>query len=319
MSLAHPHPPVAAAELRPATARRQALAYLELTKPRIVMLVVMTGVPALLLAAHGFPPARLFFGTLLGTVLAAASAASFNMYFDRDLDARMRRTATRPLPAGILPPSSALGLGFVLAGTAWMVLLLSANVLAASIGLLSIFYYAIVYTVWLKRRTPQNIVIGGAAGASAPLIAWAAVTGHLSVAAVLLASIVFLWTPPHFWALALYRREDYAHAHVPMLPITHGDAETRRQILLYSWVLVPVTLALGPLGVAGPVYMIPATLLGAAFILQATRLHRGGAVPDAIRLFRFSILYLFLLYVLLTADAVWRFGAGAGQAAGAAG
>ena len=319
MSLAPPHPPVGAAELQPATARRQALAYLELTKPRIVLLVVMTGVPALLLAAHGFPAPRVFFGTLFGTVLAAASAASFNMYFDRDLDALMRRTATRPLPSGVLPPSSALGLGFVLAGTAWMVLLLSANVLAASIGLLSIFYYAIIYTVWLKRRTPQNIVIGGAAGASAPLIAWAAVTGHLSVAAVLLASIVFLWTPPHFWALALYRREDYAHAQVPMLPITHGDRETRRQILLYSWVLVPVTLALGPLGLAGPVYMIPAALLGAGFILQATRLHRSGALPDAVHLFRYSILYLFLLYVSLTADALWRLGVRAGQTLGGAG
>jgi protoheme IX farnesyltransferase len=286
------------------TVRRQALAYLELTKPRIVMLVVLTGVPALLIAAHGFPPARVFFGTLLGTVLAAASAASFNMYFDRDIDALMRRTATRPLPAGVLPPSSALGLGFVLAGLAWMVLLLAGNLLAAIIGMASIFYYAVVYTVWLKRRTPQNIVIGGGAGASAPLIAWAAVTGRIDLAAVLLASIVFLWTPPHFWALALYRHEDYAHARIPMLPVTHGEPETRRQILLYTLVLVPVTLALGPLGVAGWVYMAPAMLLGAAFVFYAVRLLRSGSTAHAVHLFRYSILYLFLLYALLAADAV---------------
>jgi len=287
--------------------RRQALAYLELTKPRIVLLVVMTGVPALLLAAHGLPPARVFFGTLLGIVLAAASAASFNMYFDRDLDARMRRTASRPLPSGVLPPSSALGLGFVLAGLAWMTLLLAGNLLAAVIGMASIFYYAILYTVWLKRRTPQNIVIGGGAGASAPLIAWAAVTGHLDVAAWLLASIVFLWTPPHFWALALYRRDDYANAGLPMLPITHGEVETRRQIVLYTLVLVPATLALGPIGAAGLVYMAPALVLGAAFVFYAVRLMRSGSVAHAVHLFRFSILYLFLLYVLLTVDAVVRF------------
>ena len=289
-----------------AGARRQAAAYLELTKPRIVMLVVMTGVPALLLAAQGVPSPRVFIGTLIGIVLAAASAASFNMYFDRDIDARMRRTATRPIPSGVLPPSSALGLGFVLAGTSWVVLIISANLLAASIGLASIFYYAIIYTVWLKRRTPQNIVIGGAAGASAPLIAWAAVTGHLSLAAVVLAAIVFLWTPPHFWALALYRSKDYADAQVPMLPVTHGEGETRTQIVIYSWVLVGCTLLLGPLGVAGWVYLIPAAVLGAAFIAHALRLRRTRTLPDAMRLFRFSIVYLFLLYLLLTVDAVFR-------------
>jgi len=219
----------------------------------------------------------------------------------------MRRTASRPLPSGVLPPSSALGLGFVLAGLAWMTLLLAGNLLAAVIGMASIFYYAILYTVWLKRRTPQNIVIGGGAGASAPLIAWAAVTGHLDVAAWLLASIVFLWTPPHFWALALYRRDDYANAGLPMLPITHGEVETRRQIVLYTLVLVPATLALGPIGAAGLVYMAPALVLGAAFVFYAVRLMRTGSVAHAVHLFRFSILYLFLLYVLLTVDAVVRF------------
>ncbi len=286
--------------------RRLALAYLELTKPRIVTLVVITGVPALLIAAQGMPPAHIFFGTLAGTMMAAASAASFNMYFDRDLDGLMRRTASRPLPSGLLPPSSALGLGCVLAGLSWVTLLTFTHLLAGLIALASIFYYAVVYTVWLKRRTPQNIVIGGAAGAAAPLIAWAAVTGGVSVPAVLLAGIVFLWTPPHFWALALYRLDDYAHAHVPMLPVTHGEDETRRQILLYSLTLVPVTLALVPLGVAGWVYGVPAALLGAAFVFGAARLRRSKSGAHATQLFRFSILYLFLLFVMLTLDAVVR-------------
>ena len=281
-----------------------ALAYLELTKPRIAMLVVMTGVPALLIAAHGFPEARVFWGTLLGTVLAASSAASFNMYFDRDIDALMRRTAGRPLPAGTLPPASALALGFVLAALAWAVLFAFGNLLAASIGLASIFYYAIVYTVWLKRRTPQNIVIGGGAGASAPLIAWAAVTGHVSWAAVMLAGIVFLWTPPHFWSLSLFRREDYQRAGIPMLPVTHGEAETRRQILLYSLVLVPVTLAAAWVTSLGWIYLAAAVALGAVFLAGAIRVARGSGSATAVWMFHYSIMYLFLLYMAMTADAV---------------
>jgi protoheme IX farnesyltransferase len=252
------------------------------------------------------PAPGLFWGTLLGTVLAAASAASFNHYVDRDIDALMKRTRMRPLPAGVLPPSHALSLGFLLAALAWITLAAFANLLAASIAMASIVYYAVIYSVWLKRRTPQNIVIGGGAGASAPLIAWAAVTGRIELPAVLLAAIVFLWTPPHFWALSLYRREDYARAKLPMLPVTHGEEETRRQIALYSLALVPVTLALAPLGVAGPVYWVPALVLGALFIVFAIQLQRSASVSHAMRLFRYSILYLFLLYVLMTADAAVR-------------
>ena len=289
--------------LAPSRARSVALAYLELTKPRISTLVGITAVPALLLASPGLPPLAVFWGALVGTLLASGSAACFNMYFDRDIDALMERTRLRPLPSGRLAPSSALKLGFVLAGLSWVTLVVFANLLAALIALASIFYYAVIYTVWLKRRTPQNIVIGGAAGASAPLIAWAAVAGHVSVPAVLLAGVVFLWTPPHFWALALVRREDYARAGIPMLPVTHGEAETRRQILLYTLVLVPVTLALVPLGVAGRLYGIPAALLGAAFIFGAWRLARSPSSARAMRLFGFSILYLFALYALLTVDA----------------
>ncbi len=286
--------------------RRVALAWLELTKPRIVMLVLFTGVPALLLAARGMPSAGVFWGALAGIALSAASAASFNHWYDRDIDALMRRTATRPLPAGVLPPASALALGFALAALSWLVLTTTANTLAAVLAMVSIFYYAVVYTMWLKRRTPQNIVIGGGAGASAPLIAWAAVTGRLELPAVLMAAIVFFWTPPHFWALSLYRRDDYVRAGLPMLPVTHGEPETRKQILLYSLVLVPVTLALVPSGLVGPVYVVPAALLGALFVAGAERLRRQPTTPHAVQLFRFSILYLFALFLCLTVDAVWR-------------
>jgi protoheme IX farnesyltransferase len=295
------------------SAARVALGYLELTKPRIVFLVMLTGIPAALLAGPGLQAPARFWAALIGTALAAASAASFNMYVDRDIDRLMRRTARRPLPSGLLPPAHALGLGFALAAIAWLVLVTFTSPLAALLAMASIVYYALVYTVWLKRRTPQNIVIGGGAGASAPLIAWAAMTGQVAPAAVFMAAIVFLWTPPHFWSLALVRREDYAHAGVPMLPVTHGEPETRRRILLYSLVLVPVTLALGPLGVAGSLYWAPAAVLGAVFIGRALRLKRGARGADALALFHFSILYLFALFVLLIADALVR---GPGHLAG---
>jgi protoheme IX farnesyltransferase len=238
--------------------------------------------------------------------MAAGSAACFNMYFDRDIDGLMSRTRRRPLPSGRLAPASAIGLGATLAAGSWVTLVTFTNALAGLLALASIFYYAVIYTVWLKRRTPQNIVIGGASGASAPLIAWAAVTGHVGVPAVLLAGIVFLWTPPHFWALALYRRDDYERAGIPMLPVTHGGAETRRQILLYTLVLVPATLALVPLGVAGWVYGIPAALLGATFVHGAWRLARTPGEARAMKLFAFSIFYLFALYALLTVDVLVR-------------
>jgi protoheme IX farnesyltransferase len=285
-------------------ARRIALAYLELAKPSIVLLVLLTGVPALLMASPGLPSPVTFFGVIAGIALAAASAASFNHYFDRDIDALMRRTARRPLPSGTLPPSSALGMGFVLAGVAWVTLLAFGNLLAGLIGMASIAYYALFYTVWLKRRTPQNIVIGGGAGASAPLIAWAAVTGGIGLPAVLLAAIVFFWTPPHFWALSLYRRDDYARAGIPMLPVTHGEAETRRQSLLSPIGLVPLTLLIVPFGVAGWIYGVPALLLGAGFIGLAVRLHRAPSTPGAVALFRYSILYLFALYLCMAVDAL---------------
>jgi len=279
-------------------------AWLELTKPRIVSLVLFTGWPALLLAAHGWPEARVTWGALVGIALSAASAASFNHYFDRDIDALMRRTRTRPLPSGALPPVAAVALGLVLGALAMVVLVAATNLLAAGIALASILYYALFYTVWLKRRTPMNIVIGGGAGASAPLIAWAAVTGRVELPAILLASIIFLWTPPHFWALSLYRRDDYERAGLPMLPVTHGEAETRRQILLYTIVLVASTLAVAPLSGLGPLYAVSAAALGAIFVYGAERLRRAPSVPHAQQLFRYSIAYLFVLFLMMGADAL---------------
>jgi len=279
-------------------------AWLELTKPRIVSLVLFTGLPALLLAAHGWPEARVAWGALVGIALSAASAASFNHYFDRDIDALMRRTRTRPLPSGALPPIAAVALGWGLGALAMAVLVTTTNLLAAALALASILYYALFYTVWLKRRTPMNIVIGGGAGASAPLIAWAAVTGSVGLPAVLLASIIFLWTPPHFWALSLYRRDDYERAGLPMLPVTHGEAFTRRQIVIYTVVLVASTLVVAPLAGLGPLYTVSAAVLGALFILGAERLRRHPSVPHAQGLFRYSILYLFVLFLVMSVDAL---------------
>ncbi len=302
-------------------ARRLALAYLELTKPRIVLLVLFTGVPALLLAAHGLPDPATVIAAIVGTALAAASAAAFNHVFDRDLDAVMVRTRNRPLPAGTLLPAQALAFAFLLAALSWIVLAVWTNLLAAAIGLASIAYYAVVYTLWLKRTTPQNIVIGGAAGATAPLIAWAAVTGRLELTAILLAAIVFFWTPPPFWALALYRRDDYARAGIPMLPVTHGEEVTRRQILLYTLALVPITLAPVGIGAVGLIYGVPALLLGTAFAWFAWKLFRTRETARAVKLFRFSILYLFVLFVALGVDAGvggWKNRQGADSARAAA-
>ncbi|HXS83245.1 MAG TPA: heme o synthase [Methylomirabilota bacterium] len=279
-------------------------AWLELTKPRIVSLVIFTGLPALLLAAHGWPAAPVAWGTLGGIALSAASAASFNHYFDRDIDALMRRTRSRPLPSGALPPAAAVALGVVLGVLAMVLLGATTNLLAAGLAFASILYYALFYTVWLKRRTPMNIVIGGGAGASAPLIAWAAVTDRVGVPAILLASIIFLWTPPHFWALSLYRRDDYERAGLPMLPVTHGEPETRRQILLYTIVLVASTLAVAPLAGLGPLYTASAAILGVLFVLGAERLRRVPSVPHAQQLFRYSIAYLFVLFLVMSVDAL---------------
>jgi protoheme IX farnesyltransferase len=228
------------------------------------------------------------------------------MWYDADIDALMARTASRPIPAGRVAPSEALTLGVVVAGGAVMVMALAANFLAAALLALTIGFYVFVYTIWLKRRTPQNIVIGGAAGAMPPLIGWVAVTGEVSLLPVLLFALIFFWTPPHFWALALFRREDYARAGVPMLPVAAGSAETRRQILLYSILLLPLGLAPWLLGLANILYGAGAAVLGVLFLSAAVAVYRHGEADEragthraARRLFRFSILYLFLMFALI--------------------
>ncbi len=279
-------------------------AYYRLTKPRIVLLLLITTVPAMLLAAEGLPSPWLILATLAGGAAAAGSANSINMYLDRDIDAIMRRTRQRPLPAHAIAPEHALRFGFVLGAIAFYFLAVAVNVLAAVLALSAIAFYVFVYTMWLKRTTEQNIVIGGAAGAVPALVGWAAVTGTLAWPAVVLFAIVFVWTPPHFWALAMRFSGDYAAAGVPMLPVVRGEAETRRQILLYSLVLFATTLVLVPVGHMGPVYTAAAVVLGGSFVYRALQVWRSADDARTRRLFTFSILYLAGLFGAVGADAV---------------
>ncbi len=276
--------------------------YIELMKPRVMSLVVFTAFVGLLVApGHVHPVIGLT--ALLCIAVGAGAAGALNMWYDADIDARMARTAARPIPAGRLLPGEALAFGLTLAVGAVVVLGLLVNVIAAALLAATIGFYVVVYTMWLKRRTPQNIVIGGAAGALPPMIGWAAVTGGFAVEPALLFLIIFLWTPPHFWALSLYRTEDYARAGIPMLPVVAGAQETRRQILLYTLILAPLGAAPWLLGYAGPAYGVVALLAGAAMIALALRVRaeRQGHAASK-RLFGFSILYLFLLFAMLLVD-----------------
>ena len=276
--------------------------YIELMKPRVMSLVVFTALVGLVLAPVPMHPV-LAFTALLCIAVGAGAAGALNMWYDADIDARMARTAARPIPAGRLARGEALAFGLTLAGFSVVVLGLLVNVFAALLLAVTIGFYVGVYTVWLKRLTPQNIVIGGAAGALPPVIGWVAATGTVAVEPLLLFLIVFLWTPPHFWALSLYRAEDYARAGVPMLPVVAGAAETRRQILRYTLILVPVGLAPWLLGYAGALYGIAAALAGAAMFALAIRVRgetRGHRASK--QMFGFSILYLFLLFAMLLVD-----------------
>jgi protoheme IX farnesyltransferase len=276
--------------------------YLELMKPRVMSLAVFTAFVGLVIApVHLHPVIGLT--ALICIAVGAGAAGALNMWFDADIDARMSRTAARPIPAGRLLPGEALAFGITLAVGAVVVLGLLVNVVAAALLALSIGFYVFVYTMWLKRRTPQNIVIGGAAGALPPMIGWAAATGSISVEPILLFLIIFCWTPPHFWALSLFRAEDYARAGVPMLPVVAGEAETRRQILLYALVLAPLGAAPWFFGYAGLLYGVVAIVAGAAIVALALRLRaeRQGHVASK-RMFAFSILYLFLLFAMLLVD-----------------
>ena len=277
-----------------------------LTKPRVMTLVVFTGLCGLLAAPGAMNPV-LAFASVLCIALGAGGAAALNQWYEADLDAKMRRTADRPLPAGRLNRDTALHFGIGLSAASVMLLDLAANHLAAAILAFSIFFYAVVYTVWLKRRTPQNIVIGGAAGAFPPLIGWVAATGELALLPALLFLLIFLWTPPHFWALSLFVRSDYAAAGIPMLPVVAGAAATRRQIALYSLPMAAVAVAPWPLGLAGALYGVVAAALSAVFVLLsfavlANRATEPAAMGPEKRLFAFSVLYLFLLFGALVAD-----------------
>jgi len=275
--------------------------YVALLKPRVMSLVVFTALVGLLIAPGHLHPV-LGFTALLCIALGAGAAGSLNMWYDADIDAVMTRTAKRPIPAGRIAPREALGFGMTMAVSSVVILGLLVNWLAALLLAFTIVFYVVVYTMWLKRSTPQNIVIGGAAGALPPVIAWAAVTGGVGIESILLFLITFFWTPPHFWALSLLRANEYARAAVPMLPVVAGLAETRRQILIYSLVLFPVALAPWLLGYAGLVYGAAASALGLAFIALAWSLKTTESESAAKSLFAYSVLYLFLIFAVLLVD-----------------
>src|SRR5580704_1327040 len=281
--------------------------YLALMKPRVMSLVVFTGLVGLVLApAHVHPV--IGFTALLCIAVGAGAAGALNMWFDADIDAVMARTARRPIPSGRVTPGEALAFGMTLATGSVVVLGLLVSWLAAALLAFTIFFYIVIYTMWLKRATPQNIVIGGAAGAFPPMIGWAAATGSIGIEPILLFLLIFFWTPPHFWALSLNRTEDYARARIPMLPVVAGAAETRRQILLYSFSLVPIGAAPWLLGYADAIYGVTALLAGGAMVVLAWRLWAEGAglraAQHAKRLFGFSILYLFVLFAVLLIEGV---------------
>ncbi|WP_287128135.1 heme o synthase [Candidatus Cyanaurora vandensis] len=279
--------------------------YVQLTKPRIISLLLITTAGAMWLAGRGHVDPVLLLTTILGGALAACSANTFNCVIDRDIDQLMERTRNRPLPAGRLQPGPAIVFGVFLAGASFVTLATFANLLSAFLAQLGILFYVLVYSFWLKRTTPQNIVIGGAAGAIPPLVGWAAVTGRLDWSALALFMIIFLWTPPHFWALAMFIGEDYRKAGVPMLPVVAGNRATTQQMFFYTVATVVVTLLLFPLGVTGWVYLVGALGLGLVFIQRMVRLMgRPDDLEEARSLFRFSIFYLMLLFVTIGVDSI---------------
>jgi heme o synthase len=292
-----PNPNTATRSVLPTVVRD----YLTLTKPKVQSLLLFTTVTTMYVA--GDPSLSLILLTCLGGALSAGGAGAINHAVDRDIDRTMARTATRPVASGRISPGAAIGFGLTLGAASFLLLSLTVNPLAATLSLSGFVGYVGVYTLWLKRRTPQNIVIGGAAGAVPPLVAWAAVTGELSGMAFYMFAIVFFWTPPHFWALSLLMKDEYAKAGIPMLPVVRGEAETRRQILLYTVLLYAVTqlpFCAGGLGVA---YVVPSILLGAAFIYCAVHLLRSGDRRWALRTYLYSLAYLALLFLAMAVAA----------------
>jgi protoheme IX farnesyltransferase len=281
---------------------RQLIAdYIDLTKPKVQSLLLFTTVTTMEIA--GSPSLGRIALTCVGGYLSAGGAGAVNHFWDRDIDARMKRTADRPVPSGRVRPGAALAFGIGLAALSFVLMSLTINVLAASLALAGFVGYVGVYTMWLKRRTAQNIVIGGAAGAMPPLVAWAATRGSLSWTAVYLFAIVFYWTPPHFWALSLLMKDEYAEVGVPMLPVVRGERETRRQILLYSGLLYAVTQLPFCAGGFGVIYLIGSIVLGLAFLAAAWTLYRRPSRRHALRLYLFSMLYLAMLFAVMVLDA----------------
>jgi protoheme IX farnesyltransferase len=286
--------------------------YVQLLKPRVMSLVVFTALVGLLVApvdAHPF----VVFVSVLFIALGGGASGALNMWYEADIDAVMKRTARRPIPAGRVTEGEALGVGLALSGISVVMLGLAANWFAAAFLAFTIFFYAVVYTMWLKRFTPQNIVIGGAAGAFPPMIGWACATGGISLESVLMFALIFMWTPPHFWALALFMKDDYSRAGVPMLTVTHGRRATRRHIMGYSLALAPVALVTGLTTIGGPLYMAAAVVLNARLLVGAWLILRRDEVAaeaDAYRaekaFFRFSLTYLFLLFGALLAEAALK-------------
>jgi heme o synthase len=280
-------------------------AYVQLTKPRVMSLLLATTATAMIIAARGMPDLGIFVATLVGGALMSGGAGAINHYVDRDIDPLMGRTAWRPIPSGVISPRRALWFGIALGVLASAVFILLVNPLAGLLALLGLLGYVFIYTLWLKRSTPSNIVIGGAAGAIPPLVGWAAVTNEIgSLTAWYLFAIIFFWTPPHFWALSLLIRKHYERAGVPMLPVVRGEDETRRQIVLYSVLLVVLTLVLSPFGMMGGVYFAAALVLGGLFIRDALGLWRQATPQAARRLYLYSMLYLFALFAAMAVDRV---------------
>lgn len=271
----------------------------------MITLLMLTTVAAMCITPAGLPSPELVFWTMIGGWLMPSGAHALNCYFDRDIDIKMGRTGRRPLPGNRIPAWHALVLGIVLAALAFVILAMFVNLLTAVLALAGFVYYVGIYTLWLKRRSPSNIVIGGGAGAFPPLVGWAAVTGGLTLSSLFLFAIIFYWTPPHFWALALIRQKDYANAGVPMLPVVAGEDETRRQIVLYTIQMVSLSLLLTPLHIMGLPYLLMALALGAIFTRYALRLRREGTTGAAWRLYKFSLLYLALLFGAMVADRIW--------------
>ena len=284
------------------TLRQTAAAYLSLTKPRIISLLLITTIPTMILAEQGWPSPWLVLATVVGGTLAAGGANAINCYIDRDIDALMQRTANRPLPRGLIEPHHALIFAVVLEVVAFALLAATSNLLAATLAVSATAFYVLVYTLWLKRTSRQNIVIGGAAGAVPPLVGWAAVTGTVEWPAIVLFAIIFVWTPPHFWALSIKYRDDYARARVPMLPVVATLEETTNQIFWYALALIPLSLVLVLSDSVGWIYAVAATTLGAGFAASAYRLRADDDASTAMAVFRFSIYYLAFLFLAVAVD-----------------